>query len=74
MIPRLVEDYVYETMVRLHKAIMIMGARQVGKTTLLQALQKRLESQGEAVRYPIFKVNEAGNRRPQGFHKDESPG
>jgi predicted AAA+ superfamily ATPase len=38
-------------MMRLHKAILILGARQVGKTTLLQALQKRLESQGDAVRY-----------------------
>jgi predicted AAA+ superfamily ATPase len=51
MIPRLIEDYVYARMMRLHKAIILLGARQVGKTTLLQALQKRLESQGEAVRY-----------------------
>jgi hypothetical protein len=36
---------------RLHKAILILGARQVGKTTLLQSLQKRLEEQGESVRY-----------------------
>lgn len=58
MIPRLIEDSVYEMIMRLHKAIMLLGARQVGKTTLLQALQKRLESQGEAVRYLNCDVEE----------------
>lgn len=51
MIPRFVENHIYEVLTHLHKAILILGARQVGKTTLLQSLQKRLESQGEAVRY-----------------------
>jgi predicted AAA+ superfamily ATPase len=51
MIPRLIEDSVYEMIMRLHKAILLLGARQVGKTTLLQALQKRLEKQGIPVRY-----------------------
>ena len=50
-ISRFVENHVYEMLAQLHKAILILGARQVGKTTLLQSLQKRLESQGEAVRY-----------------------
>jgi predicted AAA+ superfamily ATPase len=51
MIPRFVENHVCEMLAQLHKAILILVARQVGKTTLLQSLQKRLESQGEAVRY-----------------------
>jgi predicted AAA+ superfamily ATPase len=51
MIPRFIEDYVHEMIMRLHKAIILLGARQVGKTTLLRALQERLESQGESVRY-----------------------
>ena len=51
MIPRLIENHVYEMLGRPHKAILILGARQVGKTTLLGSLQKRLESQGESVRY-----------------------
>lgn len=51
MIPRFVENRVFEMLSHLHKAILILGARQVGKTTLLQSLQKRLESQGEVVRY-----------------------
>lgn len=51
MIPRFVEPYVYDMLNSLRKAILILGARQVGKTTLLQSLQKRLEDKGEAVRY-----------------------
>jgi uncharacterized protein len=50
MIPRIIEDHVFEMLTRLHKVIVILGARQVGKTTLLQSLQQRLESQGEKVR------------------------
>jgi len=51
MIPRLVEDNLYQRMTTLHKAILLLGARQVGKTTLLHALQDRLLSQGKSVRY-----------------------
>jgi predicted AAA+ superfamily ATPase len=51
MIPRLVENEVYARLTSLHKAILLLGARQVGKTTLLGALQARLESEGKAVRY-----------------------
>jgi predicted AAA+ superfamily ATPase len=50
MIPKLIEHHVYEILGRPHKAILILGTRQVGKTTLQGALQTRLESQGEAVR------------------------
>lgn len=51
MIPRLIENEVYTRLVSLHKAIILLGARQVGKTTLLGALQTRLAQEGKVVRY-----------------------
>ncbi len=51
MIPRLVENPVFERMTGIHKAIILLGARQVGKTTLLHALETRLGHLGKAVRY-----------------------
>ena len=51
MIPRFIEEPIYEAIKSLHKAIIILGARQVGKTTLLHILKTRLERRGEKVRY-----------------------
>ena len=51
MIPRLIEEKIYSYLNSLHKAILILGARQVGKTTLIRSLQTRLEQEGKAVRY-----------------------
>ena len=51
MIPRFLENPIYERMTSIHKAIMLFGARQVGKTTLLNALQNRLTSENKKVRY-----------------------
>jgi predicted AAA+ superfamily ATPase len=51
MIPRLIEIEVYSRLKSLHKAIILLGARQVGKTTLLNALLARLVQEGKAVRY-----------------------
>ncbi|MCJ7529851.1 MAG: ATP-binding protein [Anaerolineales bacterium] len=51
MIPRLIENHIYDRMTSLHKAIILLGARQVGKTTLLNALQNRLTLEGKSVRY-----------------------
>ena len=51
MIPRLIENIVYQRMSTMHKAIILLGARQVGKTTLLQALQTRLQNLGKSTRY-----------------------
>ena len=45
------EDNVFKMMVTLHKAFVLLGARQVGKTTMLQSLQMRLENHGKSVRY-----------------------
>jgi hypothetical protein len=38
-------------MTTLHKAIILFGARQVGKTTLLHVLENRLNGEGKSVRY-----------------------
>ncbi|MCU0485840.1 MAG: ATP-binding protein [Anaerolineales bacterium] len=51
MIPRFVEDLLYQRLTTLHKVNLLLGARQVGKTTLLHALQARLVQAGKAVRY-----------------------
>jgi predicted AAA+ superfamily ATPase len=51
MIPRLLEDIVYQRLTTLHKVFILLGARQVGKTTLLGILQDRLTQAGKAVRY-----------------------
>jgi predicted AAA+ superfamily ATPase len=51
MIPRLVENEVYERLTSLHKAILLLGARQVGKTTLLGSLHARLAQEGKVIRY-----------------------
>jgi predicted AAA+ superfamily ATPase len=51
MIPRLVEENIYIRLTTMHKAIILLGARQVGKTTLLKILQARLTQEGKRVRY-----------------------
>jgi hypothetical protein len=51
MIPRLIEDMIFLRLTTLHKAIILLGARQVGKTTLMGALQTRLTQAGKVVRY-----------------------
>ena len=35
----------------MHKAVLVLGARQVGKTTLLKAMQARLAQEGVSIRY-----------------------
>ncbi|MDO9087176.1 MAG: ATP-binding protein [Anaerolineaceae bacterium] len=51
MIPRTIETVIYPRLSTLHKAIILLGARQVGKTTLLMKLQKRLVDEGKKVRF-----------------------
>lgn len=51
MIPRLIENYVYSRLTSLHKVILLLGSRQVGKTTLLMVLKSRLTQEGKVVRY-----------------------
>ena len=51
MIPRLLEQAVFEQLTSLRKVFLILGARQVGKTTLLRAVESRLVHAGQRVRY-----------------------
>jgi predicted AAA+ superfamily ATPase len=51
MIPRLVEDILHERLITMHKVLLVLGARQVGKTTLLRAFQNRIVEEGMSVRY-----------------------
>lgn len=51
MIPRLIEDTVFEKLLSLRKIIVILGARQVGKTTLLDSLSKKLETKNKSILY-----------------------
>jgi len=51
MIPRIIKEVIYQRLINLHKAIILLGARQVGKTTLLGTVQARLARDGKAVRY-----------------------
>lgn len=58
MIPRLLEQTVLARSAALHKIILILGARQVGKTTLLRAIEARLVDEGRRVRYLNCDVEE----------------
>ena len=51
MIPRLIEPHVYSRLTTLKKVVVLLGARQVGKTTLLMSLQSRLLQEGKSTRY-----------------------
>lgn len=51
MIPRRLEAVIYQKLTTLHKAIILLGARQVGKTTLLLHLQDKLAAEGKKIRF-----------------------
>jgi len=51
MIPRLIEKGVIDRLKLSNKIILLLGARQVGKTTLVQNIKSVLESQGQKVLY-----------------------
>ena len=51
MIPRLIEKVILNRLNSFKKVILILGARQVGKTTLLISLQKKLTQEGKAILY-----------------------
>lgn len=52
------EQEVLALMKRVHKALILLGARQVGKTTLLHALEQRLAAEGQSVRFLNCDVEE----------------
>lgn len=51
MIPRLVEELVLSNLKSSGKIILVLGARQVGKTTLAQDISKKLEGEGKKLLY-----------------------
>lgn len=51
MIPRLIEKAILERLKFSNKIILLLGARQVGKTTLVQNIKSVLESEGQKVLY-----------------------
>lgn len=51
MIPRLLEQTVLERLATLRKVFLILGARQVGKTTLLRSIESRMVQENRHVRY-----------------------
>lgn len=51
MIPRFTEKSIFSAFNRYKKAVIILGARQVGKTTLILDIQKKLRQDGEQTLY-----------------------
>ena len=51
MIPRLIEKIVFKRLNAFEKIILLLGARQTGKTTLLDSLRKKLALQKKEVLY-----------------------
>lgn len=51
MIPRLIEDLVFSNLKATNKIILVLGARQVGKTTLIKDIGKKLEADGKNILY-----------------------
>lgn len=51
MIPRFDEDLVLSSLKKSGKIILILGARQVGKTTLVKDISQKLEREGKRVLY-----------------------
>lgn len=51
MIPRLVENNILKRIASINKVVVILGARQVGKTTLLESMRRKLEKEDAQVLY-----------------------
>lgn len=51
MFPRLLEQTVPERLITLHKVLLILGARQVGKTTLLRSIESRMVQDNRRIHY-----------------------
>lgn len=58
MIPRLIEEKVKQALLTQDKIVLLFGARQVGKTTLLHALEKKKVDLGEKTLYLDCDVRE----------------
>jgi len=51
MIPRLIEKIIFDRLYSSKKIVIILGARQVGKTTLLRSLGNRLHGENKKILY-----------------------
>lgn len=51
MIPRLVENLILSNLKSSGKIILVLGARQVGKTTLVKDISQKLEKEGKRILY-----------------------
>lgn len=58
MIPRLIEDLVVSSLESSRKIILVLGARQVGKTTLVKDISKRLKEKGNQIVYLNCDIDE----------------
>jgi predicted AAA+ superfamily ATPase len=58
MIPRLSEKLIIQSLTTSGKIILMLGARQVGKTTLMKDIGKKMEKQGKRVLYLNCDVEE----------------
>lgn len=61
VIPRLIEKHILDVLDSLDKIVLVLGARQVGKTTLVQSIQKKLEQKGSKVVYLNCDIDEQRN-------------
>lgn len=58
MIPRLIEKHILYSLISMQKIVLVLGARQVGKTTLIQSIQEKLEKKGNKVLYLNCDIDE----------------
>lgn len=58
MIPRLIEELILSSLKTSGKIVLILGARQVGKTTLVYDIRKKLEEKGRKILYLNCDIDE----------------
>ena len=58
MIPRLIEDLIVSSLESFEKIILVLGARQVGKTTLVKDISQKLEKKGNKIVYLNCDIDE----------------
>jgi len=61
MIPRLIQDLVFRSVMSSKKVILVLGARQVGKTTLVKNISKKLEKDRKKILYLNCDIEEDYN-------------
>ena len=61
MIPRLIQDLVLDSLISARKVILVLGARQVGKTTLVNNIRKKLEEDRKKILYLNCDIEEDNN-------------